>query len=106
MTATAAGAWRCVAVGAAVSCGLALLVWLWVRLVSDAEAGHCGSPECNRYAAMLNNSSAPAADPCEDFYQYVCARWTGGHGSLQVRTEPAFKWYAVRGIGVLTRSFL
>lgn len=89
------------AMGSAASCGLALFVWVWARLVADG--GHCGSAECDRYADMLNNSSAPAADPCEDFYEYVCARWTGGDVSLQV-SVPAPKWNALGGILVLTRS--
>ncbi|XP_054918002.1 neprilysin-1-like [Dermacentor andersoni] len=82
-TVRATAAKRYGALVAAVSCGVAILVWLCVRLAYEADAGRCGSPECDRYAAMLHNSSAPAANPCEDFYEYVCARWSGPQDSVQ-----------------------
>ncbi|XP_049267889.1 uncharacterized protein LOC119379309 [Rhipicephalus sanguineus] len=85
---SASTAKRYAALLAAVSCGVAILVWLFVRLASEADAGYCGSSECDRYAVMLHNSSAPAADPCEDFYEYVCARWSGFHDSVQTPWKP------------------
>lgn len=80
---------RCVALCAAAMCGLSLLVWVYVRLAAEADASRCGTPECDRYAAILRNSSAAAVDPCEDFYEYVCARWSGDQDSIQhiLRTE-------------------
>ncbi|KAH6946140.1 hypothetical protein HPB50_011826 [Hyalomma asiaticum] len=68
---------------AAVSCVVATAVVLSVYLASVADAHHCGSSECDRYAIMLHNSSAPATDPCEDFYEHVCARWSGSQDSMQ-----------------------
>ncbi|KAH8019607.1 hypothetical protein HPB51_020306 [Rhipicephalus microplus] len=68
---------------AAVSCAITILVWLFVGPAPEVDAGNCGLSDCDRYAVMLNNSAAPAADPCEDFYEYVCARWSGSQDSVQ-----------------------
>ncbi|XP_077518069.1 neprilysin-1-like [Amblyomma americanum] len=80
---------RCVALCAASLCGFAILVWVCVRLAAETKASRCGTPECDRYAAILHNSSASAVGPCEDFYDYVCARWSGAQDSVQhvLRTE-------------------
>lgn len=58
-----------------------------VRGRNDANVKKCETEECIRSAANLKLSMDPTADPCDDFYQYTCGRWTSEH--------PDHGWFSI-----------
>lgn len=39
----------------------------------------CETEQCIRSAANLRLSMDPSVDPCDDFYEFTCGRWTSEH---------------------------
>ncbi|KAK2576850.1 hypothetical protein KPH14_005482 [Odynerus spinipes] len=39
----------------------------------------CANEECLKYGKHLTEIMNPAVQPCNDFYEYVCGRWTKKH---------------------------
>lgn len=57
---------------------LAVMLLVWSRLPSDKRnivLPACNTSECDRYANLLWLSMNASLDPCDDFYNYVCASW-------------------------------
>ncbi|XP_026330987.1 endothelin-converting enzyme 2-like [Hyposmocoma kahamanoa] len=52
---------------------------LYVKQKRHKPMKLCESRECLRSAANLALSMDPTADPCDDFYQYVCGNWAEDH---------------------------
>ncbi|KAH8031695.1 hypothetical protein HPB51_020074 [Rhipicephalus microplus] len=51
--------------------------WPWSLQLS------CVSLECFNVQAELHSSMDLSAEPCDDFYQYVCGHWAEGHSRYQ-----------------------
>ncbi|KAL3198151.1 hypothetical protein MRX96_014493 [Rhipicephalus microplus] len=51
--------------------------WPWSLQLS------CASLECFNVQAELHSSMDLSAEPCDDFYQYVCGHWAEGHPRYQ-----------------------
>ncbi|KAK8768335.1 hypothetical protein V5799_015199 [Amblyomma americanum] len=60
----------------------------------------CNSEVCQQRAKLILASINQSADPCEDFYEYVCKRWTDAHpipegsdslGNLEIVTDEVEK---------------
>ncbi|KAL1425851.1 hypothetical protein MTO96_018833 [Rhipicephalus appendiculatus] len=51
--------------------------WPWPLQMS------CASLECFNVQAELHSSMDLSAEPCDDFYQYVCGHWAEGHSRYQ-----------------------
>ncbi|XP_012278577.1 neprilysin-1 [Orussus abietinus] len=54
----------------------------------------CDTEECVRIAASLKESMDASADPCEDFYEFVCGRWPREHPTPDSRSTNS--WFSVR----------
>ncbi|KAH7976098.1 hypothetical protein HPB52_008639 [Rhipicephalus sanguineus] len=51
--------------------------WPWPLQLS------CASLDCFNVQAELHSSMDLSAEPCDDFYQYVCGHWAEGHSRYQ-----------------------
>lgn len=52
----------------------------------------CTSPECVVAAATLLETMDLTVDPCEDFYQFACARWSDVH--VRSADEGSSDWFS------------
>ncbi|TMW41680.1 hypothetical protein DOY81_013240, partial [Sarcophaga bullata] len=58
---------------------LITVIVLGVLLGKNSISTICRSNECVRTAASLIYSMDEETDPCEDFYQFTCGRWSDEH---------------------------
>ncbi|CAN7993539.1 unnamed protein product, partial [Ixodes pacificus] len=56
----------------------------------------CSSKTCKQSKAFLLDSANKNADPCKDFYAYVCGRWTGKIKDTLNHNEDLFADYILR----------
>ncbi|XP_075550141.1 neprilysin-like [Dermacentor variabilis] len=63
----------------------------------------CRSEGCLYHAYRLASASNRAADPCVDFYAYVCGRWRAFHKGARSQAEDAAMTLAVDVISSLER---
>ncbi|XP_015119868.1 neprilysin-4 [Diachasma alloeum] len=54
----------------------------------------CDTEECVRIAASLKESMDTSIDPCENFYQYACGRWSENHPTPD--TSMMYSWFSER----------
>ncbi|XP_011310718.1 endothelin-converting enzyme 1 isoform X2 [Fopius arisanus] len=54
----------------------------------------CYTEECVRIAASLKESMDTSIDPCENFYQYACGRWSENHPTPD--TSMMHSWFSER----------
>ncbi|KAL3181996.1 hypothetical protein MRX96_035460 [Rhipicephalus microplus] len=54
---------------------------------SGPDHAMCSSSACDRLAGGLISSIQPELDPCDDFYAYVCGRYTGMHSTGDVFSD-------------------
>lgn len=74
----------------ALSCFALILIILLIIILAEylyftKKAKLCVSEECLRSAANLKLSIDVSVNPCDDFYKFVCGRWTKEH--------PNHGWY-------------
>nr|XP_054920673.1 neprilysin-2-like [Dermacentor andersoni] len=64
-----------------------ITAWIWFPALATAYGTDsetfpiCESAECLERAQLINESLNASADPCQDFYSYVCSRWESSHQS-------------------------
>ncbi|XP_020709733.2 neprilysin-1 isoform X2 [Athalia rosae] len=54
----------------------------------------CGTEQCIRIAASLKQSMNLSANPCEDFYEYACGRWSREHPTPD--SSSTHSWFSER----------
>ncbi|XP_034942864.1 endothelin-converting enzyme homolog isoform X2 [Chelonus insularis] len=67
----------------------------------DYGVALCDSEDCVRIAASLKESMDISVDPCEDFYQYTCGRWSENHPTPDTNTMNS--WFNERAEKVTWR---
>ncbi|XP_064482690.1 neprilysin-1-like [Ornithodoros turicata] len=78
---------------ALVACGTYLAL-CWRSPPSDPGYTVCNSESCKYYAELLSKSLDRKADPCEDFYSYVCGTWNETH-SRSIYLDNAYRFVQV-----------
>ncbi|KAK8767636.1 hypothetical protein V5799_005582 [Amblyomma americanum] len=72
--------------------GVAAYAYWNPRPLSEPLRLSCSSLDCYNLQAELHQSMDLGAEPCDDFYQYVCGHWPEGHS----RFEDQFRYIEAR----------
>ncbi|XP_064475925.1 neprilysin-1-like [Ornithodoros turicata] len=75
--------------------GIALFLSLPSSRVSTGASTYavCTSPPCVEYSSILRSSLNRTANPCTNFYSYVCDGWTRKHPGLSVYENHSRAFY-------------
>ncbi|XP_048483292.1 endothelin-converting enzyme 2 isoform X1 [Plutella xylostella] len=76
----------------------AILLYMYSRGLNHDPSDVCRSKQCLRSAANLAISMDTSADPCDDFYQYVCGNWVQEHPRPDAYSS--YDWFRIKQLSV------